>query len=112
MIRVKLLNHKSKLTKFLDNVQLDHCRGNPEELDNRDGHLDAILDKVDIIAARIQAQNGRPSTRQNDDGKEVWKQFRRELIADGFSDEVLDQHRVCLFCLCACRFTDEVFRKF
>lgn len=97
LIRVKLLSHKSKITKFLDNVQLDQCQEKPDELDNRDGHLDAILDKVDVIAARMQARNERPSAKRDDDDKEVWKQFRRELIAEGFSAQVLEHHRVCYF---------------
>ncbi|KAF8866981.1 hypothetical protein BDZ45DRAFT_719969 [Acephala macrosclerotiorum] len=92
LIRVKLLSHKSKLTKLLDNIQLEE--NVPEELDNQDGHLDTILDKVDSIAARIGSQNRKgASVTHNGDDREVWKQFRRELIAEGFSLEVLDHHR-------------------
>jgi hypothetical protein len=91
LIRVKILSHKSKLTKFLDNIQLHQDEKTQEELDNHDGHLDAILDKVDIIAARIQFQNNR--SMKNNDDTEVWKQFRQELLEEGFSSMVLEQHK-------------------
>ena len=63
-------------------------------LDNHGGQLDIILDKVDGIAARMGQTNGSIMTNYDDDDKEVWKQFRRELVAEGFSSDVLQQHKV------------------
>jgi len=45
--------------------------------------LDVILDKVDKIATKMQQKNRSVMTNYDDDDKEVWKQFRRELVAEG-----------------------------
>lgn len=70
-----------------------------QALDNHGGQLDVILDKVDGIAARMAPprREGSVLTSYEDDDREVWKQFRRELIAEGFSSDVLQQHKVCWF---------------
>jgi hypothetical protein len=94
-LRVKLISHQTSLTSFLDRIQL-HKSGNMEPtLDIQDGQLDVILDKVDAIAARMGGQRtGSILTGFDDDDKEVWKQFRWELIKEGFSSDVLAQHKV------------------
>ena len=95
-IRVKLISHKTSLTLFLDTIQLHQSGKMAVTLDNHGGQLDVILDKVDNIAARMTAKSGSVMTSYDDDDKEVWKQFRRELVAEGFSSDVLQQHKVCL----------------
>ncbi|KAG9233759.1 hypothetical protein BJ875DRAFT_345853, partial [Amylocarpus encephaloides] len=59
------------------------------------GHCNnVILDKVDGIAARMGAQRSGSIRRgYDDDDKEVWKDFRRELVAEGFSSKILQQHK-------------------
>jgi hypothetical protein len=91
--RVKLISHKSNLTLFLDTIQLHQNETMQATLDNHGGQLDRILDKVDGIAARMGQHNGSIMTSYDDDDKEVWKQFRRELVAEGFSSDVLTQHK-------------------
>lgn len=93
-VRVKLISHKTNLTLFLDTIQLHQSGKMAETLDNHGGQLDIILDKVDGIAARMCQRNGSIMTNYDDDDKEVWKQFRRELVAEGFSSDVLQQHKV------------------
>jgi hypothetical protein len=93
-IRVKLISHKTSLTLFLDTIQLHQSGKVATTLDNHGGQLDVILDKVDNIAARMTQRSGSVMTGYDDDDEEVWKQFRRELIAEGFSSEVLQQHKV------------------
>lgn len=95
-IRVKLISHQTRLTSFLDRIQLHQSGEMAPTLDNQDGQLDVILDKVDAIAARIGQRSGSILTGYDDDDKEVWKQFRRELIKEGFSDDILAQHKVIL----------------
>jgi hypothetical protein len=93
-IRVKLISHQTSLTSFLDKIQL-HQSGQAPTLDNHDGQLDIILDKVDAIAARMgQRSVGSTLTGYDDDDTEVWKQFRQELIKEGFSNDVLAHHKV------------------
>jgi hypothetical protein len=92
-IRVKLISHQTSLTSCLDTIQL-HQSGKMTTLDNEEGQLDVILDKVDAIAARMGQRSGSIFMGHEDDDKEVWKQFRQELIAEGFSSDVLTQHKV------------------
>lgn len=98
-IRVKLISHKTSLTLFLDTIQLRESGKMSQALDNHGGQLDVILDKVDGIAARMAPprREGSVLTSYDDDDREVWKQFRRELIAEGFSSDVLQQHKACCF---------------
>ena len=93
-IRVKLISHKTSLTLFLDTIQLHESGKMATALDNHGGQLDIILDKVDNIAAKIGQRSGSLMTSYEDDDKQVWKQFRRELVAEGFSSDVLQQHKV------------------
>ncbi len=95
-IRVKLISHKTSLTLFLDTIQLRENGKMSQALDNHGDQLDVILDKVDGIAARMAPprREGSVLTIYDDDDREVWKQFRRELIAEGFSSDVLQQHKV------------------
>jgi hypothetical protein len=93
-IRMKLINHKTTITVFLDTVQLHESGRMSLVLDNQGGQLDMILDKVDNIAARMGQRAGSIMTTYDDDDKEVWKEFRRELVKEGFSSDVLTQHKV------------------
>lgn len=93
-IRVKLISHKTSLTLFLDNIQLHENAGMAKNLNVQGEQLDVILDKVDHIAAKISKRAKTPITSLEDDDKEVWKQFRRELISEGFSNDILQQHKV------------------
>ncbi|KAA8572301.1 hypothetical protein EYC84_002927 [Monilinia fructicola] len=81
------------LTLFLDNIQLHENAGMAKNLNVQGEQLDVILDKVDHIAAKISKRAKTPITSLEDDDKEVWKQFRRELISEGFSNDVLQQHK-------------------
>lgn len=93
-IRMKLINHKTSITMFLDTIQLHESGRMSTTLHNQTGQLDVILDKVDNIAARMGQRAGSIMTTYDDDDKEVWKQFRRELVAEGFSSDILQQHKV------------------
>ncbi|TVY33075.1 hypothetical protein LSUB1_G008435, partial [Lachnellula subtilissima] len=94
VIRVKLISHKTSMTLFLDTIQLHESGKMSTTLDNHGGQLDIILDKVDSIASRMgQKSGGSVMTSYDDDDKEVWKQFRRELVSEGFSSSVLQQHK-------------------
>ncbi|KAE9370295.1 hypothetical protein N431DRAFT_426677 [Stipitochalara longipes BDJ] len=92
-IRVKLISHQTSLTSFLDRIQLRQSGEAAPTLDNQDGQLDVILDKVDAIAARMGQRSGSILAGHDDDDKEVWKQFRQELIKEGFSSDVLAHHK-------------------
>jgi hypothetical protein len=95
-IRVKLISHRTNLALFLDTIPLHQNGGLATTLDNHGGELDVILDKVDNIAARMGKGNRSMLTSYENDDKEVWKQFRKELVAEGVSSDVLTQHKVQL----------------
>jgi hypothetical protein len=90
-IRVKLMVQKTRLTLFLDAMQL-HRSGKITKISDSSNanQLDKILDKVDFIIPRM----GQKISQNSVDEKEVWKQFRKELIAEGFSARILAQHEV------------------
>lgn len=95
-IRVKLISHKTSLTLFLDTIQLREGKKMSTALNDHGGQLDVILDKVDSIAARMGQRPQSVMTTYDDDDKEVWKQFRRELVSEGFSSSVLKQNKEVL----------------
>ncbi|QSZ35449.1 hypothetical protein DSL72_008319 [Monilinia vaccinii-corymbosi] len=92
-IRVKLISHKTTLSLFLDSIQMHENSKMAESLHLQGEQLDIILDKVDHIAAKMSLRSGTSMTSYEDDDTEVWKQFRRELISEGFSSDVLQQHK-------------------
>jgi len=96
-VRMKLINHKTSITMLLDTIQLHESSRMAATLDTHGGQLDVILDKVDNIAARMGQRAGSLMTAYDDDDKEVWKSFRQELVAEGFSSDVLTQHKVSIF---------------
>jgi hypothetical protein len=93
-IRVKLINQKTNITALLDTIQLRESSRVAATLDNHGGQLDIILDKVDNIASRMGQRAASLMTTYENDDKEVWKSFRRELVAEGFSSDVLMRHKV------------------
>ncbi|KFY10342.1 hypothetical protein V491_07695, partial [Pseudogymnoascus sp. VKM F-3775] len=92
-VRVKLINHKTNITALLDTIQLRESSRVATTLDNHGGQLDVILDKVDSIASRMGQRAASLMTTYEDDDKEVWKSFRRELVMEGFSSDVLTRHK-------------------
>ncbi|KAJ8068643.1 hypothetical protein OCU04_002345 [Sclerotinia nivalis] len=92
-IRVKLISHKTSLTVFLDTIQLQENGKMKMGLNVQGEQLDIILDKVDHIAAKMSHRGGPFMTSSENGDKEVWKQFRRGLILEGFSSDVLQQHK-------------------
>ena len=93
--RIKLISHKTSLRSFLDAIQIQQPEKLTTNLDNNGGQLDLILDKVDAMASRMATSNQAHSrsSHENED-KEQWRRFRRELVAEGFSADVLQKHKV------------------
>lgn len=92
--RGKLISHKTSLTLFLDTIQLRHSGNMANTLTSHGDQLAVVLDKVDRIAARMGGKAGSLMTAYDNDDKQVWKQFRRELVAEGFSSDVLSENKV------------------
>lgn len=92
-IRVKLISQKRNLAQSLDTIDSHQYAEMSQTLDHQNGQLDAILDKVDELAARTDDEKTIWPT-YGDMDKMAWKQFRQELITEGFSKEVLEKHKV------------------
>ena len=61
--------------------------------------LTLLFDKVNKIIARIPLGPESIFTDYNDDDKEVWRKFRRQLISEGIPSETLLLHQVRFRCI-------------
>ncbi|KUI65032.1 Nipped-B-like protein B [Cytospora mali] len=102
LIRTKLANQKTNIDIFLDTVQLHNPtrQHQPVNLERADGkQMNAIKDKVDIVAARLfqRRARARASGGATDESEEeMWQQFWAELVKEGFSGDVLRKHKEVL----------------
>ena len=95
LIRTKLANQKTNIDIFLDTVQLHNPSRAPRPLDlenTDDRQLNSIKDKVDAIASRLFRRRGSGANSENEE--DMWQQFCSELVAEGFSSEVLRKNKV------------------
>ena len=67
------------------------------QMNDTGGDLKAIKVAVNIITAHLMSSSNRHEgsvlTAYADDDRAVWKEFRRELLEDGFSSSVLRKHK-------------------
>jgi hypothetical protein len=90
-IRVTIISCSTSLALLADTIQLYRSGKIPKISDSSNAiQLGNILDKVDLIVSRMGQKNSQNSA----DDKEVWKQFRKELVAEGFSARIPAQHKV------------------
>ena len=100
VIGVKLIGYKSSLTRFLGNQRF-HPPGKIVASQEPDGpQLDKPLDKVDTIATRIEPINEHGSiplaaTFESNETN-FWKKFRKELMAEGISNDVWMKYKVTI----------------
>ncbi|KAL3421319.1 IBR domain-containing protein [Phlyctema vagabunda] len=97
-LRLELATHTSALTLFLNLLALG-SQGKVEQhmLSHGEG-LRAVRHSVNWITASLQANERRHSegsilSSYADDDKAFWKQFRRELVREGYSSRVLRRHK-------------------
>ena len=91
-IRTKLGLQISTLGTYLDVIGVSAMGRMDKKLDKLPEALKVdMLKVVDRLAGEIRAgrREGSIMTTYEDDEKEVWRQFRRELISEGFSSENL-----------------------
>src|SRR5436190_11366273 len=91
-IRSKLTYHISNLSTFLQTIGLKSLGRLEGKMDN--GFL-GILEAIDRVAAEMRAgrREGTVLTDYTNDETSTWKQFRRELIGDGYTSEDLQKHK-------------------
>lgn len=94
-VQTKLLHQKTVIDAFLDLVQLGSA---PPGSGRRGPSLDYIKEKVDTIGRKLFRRDSTSKSTGSGDDK-LWKRFQGELVKEGFSSKVLDEHEVCIYSL-------------
>jgi hypothetical protein len=91
-LRVKLTQHITAITAYLDAVGLGALGRIERDLNAIPAR---IQHTIDALAAEIRAgrREGSIMTTYSDDEKDVWKQFRRELIGDGMKSSFVHKYK-------------------
>ena len=97
--RSDLTYYTSALGLLLNMACAGSMGGVEKKMDDAGGDLKDIKAAVNGITAQLMSRNhheGSVLTAYTDDDKAVWKEFRRELIRDGFSSSTLKKHRTMI----------------
>jgi hypothetical protein len=96
-IRQELATYTSAITLFLNLLSLG-SQGKVEEHMERNGkELGELRQSLNWITAMLQASSGNREgsilTSYGEDDKAIWKEFRRELLKEGFSSDELRMYK-------------------
>ena len=94
--RSMLTYYTSALSLFLNTVSTGKLGRIEGQLNNAGGDLKELRLAVNSITAHLLSksnQEGSVLTAYADDDRKVWREFRRELIGDGFSSRFLHKHK-------------------
>ena len=94
--RSMLTYYTSALSLFLNTVSTGTLGRIECQLNNAGGDLKELRLAVNSITAHLLSksnQEGSVLTAYADDDRKVWREFRRELIGDGFSSRFLHKHK-------------------
>lgn len=95
-LRSKISYYTSALSLFLNMVSMGSIGRVEKKMDEAGGELREIRLAVHSITAHLMNaadKEGSILTAYADDDKAVWREFRRELIRDGFSSSILRKHK-------------------
>ncbi len=95
-LRTKIIYYTTALSLFLNMMTIGTMGSVEKQLNDAGGDLKDIKDAVNSITAHLIAKDrseGSVLTAYPDDDKAVWKEFRRELIEDGFSSSLIGKHK-------------------
>ncbi|MCJ1264874.1 hypothetical protein MMC22_004749 [Lobaria immixta] len=95
-LRSKISYYTSALSLFLNMVSMGSIGRVEKKMDEAGGELREIRLAVHSITAHLmnaEDKEGSILTAYADDDKAVWREFRRELIRDGFSSSILRKHK-------------------
>ena len=91
-LRAKLTQHTTTITAYLEAVGL----GSLARIEDRLSAIPTeIQQNIDALVAEIRAgrREGSVMTTYEDDEKDVWRQFRREMVMDGINSSVIHRHK-------------------
>jgi len=95
-LRSKIVYYTSALSLFINMITMGSVGRVEKQMDEAGGDLKEIRLAVNGITAHLMANShgeGSVLTAYPDDEKAVWKEFRRELVRDGFSSSVIRRHK-------------------
>ena len=97
-LRIKIATSTSALTLFLNLLSVGSQGKVEMYMENQGDELREMKRSLNWITAEMQAKapkagEGSILTTYAGDDKSIWKDFRRELIKEGFSSEVLQRHK-------------------
>ena len=96
-MRAKLTSYTSAMSLFLDMVSMGAMGRVERQINDTGGDLKEIKVAVNGIAAHLMPGSNRHEgsvlTAYAGDDRAVWKEFRRELVKDGFSSSVIRKHK-------------------
>ncbi|KAL7788344.1 hypothetical protein V8C37DRAFT_235458 [Trichoderma ceciliae] len=85
-VQTKLVHQKTVIDAFLDLVQLSSSSPGSSR---RGPGLEYIKEKVDAIGRKLFRRDSNKPAGGDD---KLWKRFKAELVKEGFSSKVLDEH--------------------
>ncbi|TVY56325.1 hypothetical protein LSUE1_G010039 [Lachnellula suecica] len=95
-IRTELATHTQALNMFLNLLSIGSQGKVEKYMDSHGEELREIKHSLHWVTASTQANSHEEKsilTTYGEDDKAIWKAFRRELIDEGFSCQILDKHR-------------------
>ena len=88
--------YTSIMSTWLNMIAIGTMGSVEKQMNDAGGDLKEIKEAVNGIAAHLIAKDrseGSVLTAYSDDDKAIWKELRRELVADGFSSSVIGKHK-------------------
>ncbi|CAF9930905.1 hypothetical protein IMSHALPRED_008311 [Imshaugia aleurites] len=98
-LRAKITYYTSVLSLYLNMVAAGSMGRIEKQMEEAGGDLRELKTAVNSITAKLMAgsnKEGSILTSYADDDKAVWREFRRELVKDGFSSSSLKKHKVII----------------
>lgn len=99
-MRGKLAYHSSAMSLFLNMVSMGSMGRVEQRMNDAGGDLKEIKVAVNGITAHLMSTSirheGSVLTAYADDDRAVWKEFRRELLEDGFSSSTIQKHKAVI----------------
>lgn len=96
-LRARLMYYTSAMSLFLNMVSLGTMGRVERQLNDAGGDLKEIKKSVNETVAEMMSKSKGPEgsifTAYADDDQAVWREFRRELVQDGFSSSVITRHK-------------------
>lgn len=98
-LREKLTYYTSALSLFVNMVTMGSIGRVEQQMETAGGDIRAIRIAVNGITAHFLSASHREGsvlTTYADDDKAVWKEFRKELIEEGFSSSIIRKHKLLI----------------